>query len=128
MTVSLSEKIFMVVGLIDLMGLLVWIGVSLYLAYTKIDIMLAHLKNSSAVLTMRGLNYGGPWGKLMLVGGISGMITFARFYIGRGALSAQDFNKFPMALKLKLIVLQWCLIALLSIMVVLAGNVKLGFF
>lgn len=127
MTVSVSERMFMVVGLIDLVGLLIWIGICLHLAYTKIEFMLEHLKNSSAILTMLPLRDSGPWGKLMLVGGVSGLITFSSFYIRRGALNVKDLDDFPIALKRKLIALQWSVIVLVSVMAVLAGSVKLGF-
>ncbi|WP_339478426.1 hypothetical protein [Pseudomonas sp. RL_5y_Pfl2_73] len=126
MTVSFSEKIFMVVGIIDLGGIFIWIGMCLYLAYKKMDLILDHLKNCSAVMTIASLRHGGPWGKLMLVGGISGLITFPNFYLKRGGLSAEDINTFPASLKRKLVVLQWCVIALLSVMIILAMFVKFG--
>lgn len=47
MSLNTANKIFLCVGLIDLVGLLVWLGVALHIAYTKTDIMLIHLKNCS---------------------------------------------------------------------------------
>lgn len=102
-----------------LFGLLIWNVVALYLAYTKLDLMLEKLKNCSAIVTRAPLRHGGPWGKLLLVGGISGIVTFPRFYLSRGELDVEDLETFPIALKRKLIALQWAVIGLLTTMVML---------
>lgn len=102
-----------------LFGLLIWNVVALYLAYTKLDLMLEKLKNCSAIVTRAPLRHGGPWGKLLLVGGISGIVTFPRFYLSRGELDVEDLETFPIALKRKLIALQWAVIGLLATMVML---------
>lgn len=127
MTLSLAEKVFMVCGLIDIGGIFVWIGVCLHLAYTKMDLMLEHLKNCSAIMVRAPLRHGGPWGNLLLVGGISGIVTFPGFYLKRGGLSAEDLANFPAPLKRKLAILHGFNIALLLVMVGLAVVVKLGF-
>lgn len=67
---------------------------------------------------------GGPWGKSILVGGISGIITFSGFYIKRGELSADDPSDFPEPLKRKLVVLHGCMIGLLLLMTGLAAVAK----
>ncbi|MNE98992.1 hypothetical protein D3C80_1975980 [compost metagenome] len=72
------------------------------------------------------LRQGGPWGKLLLVGGISGIVTFPGFYLKRGGMSVEDLSNFPVALKRKLAVLQWSVIALLLVMISLAAVIKLG--
>lgn len=102
-----------------LFGLLIWNVVALYMAYTKLDLMLEKLKNCSAIVTRAPLRHGGPWGKLLLVGGISGIVTFPRFYLSRGELDVEDLETFPIALKRKLIALQWAVIGLLTTMVML---------
>jgi hypothetical protein len=89
------------------------------MAYTKLDLMLEKLKNCSAIVTRAPLRHGGPWGKLLLVGGISGIVTFPRFYLSRGELDVEDLETFPIALKRKLIALQWAVIGLLTTMVML---------
>ena len=126
MSLSAADKIFLAAGLIDFGGAFVCIGVALHMAYTKMDVMLRHLKNSSSVMALAPLRQGGPWGKLLLVGGISGMVTFPNFYVKRGRLSADDLNSFPAPLKRRLVALQWCVIGLLLVMVGLAAVVKLG--
>ena len=51
------------------LGGVVWIGVALHMAYTKLDELLDHLKNCSAIMARAPLKHGGPWGKLLLIGG-----------------------------------------------------------
>ena len=108
-----------------IVGMFVWIGIALYMAYTKMELMLAQLKNCSAVMSLAQFRQGGPWGKLLLVGSISGFVTFPNFYIKRGGFSAEDISNFPLSLKRKLVVLQWVGIGLLSAMAVLAVLVTL---
>ncbi|MCK3838924.1 MULTISPECIES: hypothetical protein [Pseudomonas] len=109
-----------------IVGMFVWIGIALHMAYTKMDLMLTHLKNCSAIMIRAPLRHGGPWGKLLLVGGISGIVTFPGFYLKRGGMSVEDLSNFPVALKRKLAVLQWSVIALLLVMLSLAAVIKLG--
>ena len=104
----------------------VWIGIALHMAYTKMDLMLEHLKNCSAIMNRAPLRHGGPWGKLLLMGGISGIVTFPGFYLKRGELSAEDLNSFPAPLKRKLALIQWSVIGLLSAMTLLALIGKSG--
>ena len=104
----------------------VWIGIALHMAYTKMDLMLEHLKNGSAIMNQAPLRHGGPWGKLLLIGGISGIVTFPGFYLKRGGLSAEDLNNFPAPLKRKLALIQWSVIGLLSAMTLLALIGKSG--
>ncbi|MGO4003305.1 hypothetical protein ABVN23_19700 [Pseudomonas fluorescens] len=113
MSVSLADKIFLTAGLLDFGGIFIWIGINLHLAYTKMDYMLEHLKNCSLIKTLTPLNQGGPWGKFLLVGGISGVLTFPGMYIKRGNADADDIKNFPALLKRKLVVLHWVCITLL---------------
>ena len=90
MSISLADKIFVTLGLLDFGGIFIWMGVNFHLAYTKMDYMLEHLKNCSLIKTLTPLNQGGPWGKFLLVGGISGVLTFPTMYIKRGNADADD--------------------------------------
>lgn len=126
MSLNTADKVFLAVGLIDFGGIFVWIGVCLHIAYTKMELMLDHLKNSSMLSSLTPLRHGGPWGKLVLVGSISGALTFPRFYLKRGSVSAEDLHNFPASLKRKLVILQWIGIGLLLTMVSIAVVVKLG--
>lgn len=55
---------------LGILGLCVWIGVVLYFAYTRMDEVLEHLKNGTAIKNRLPLCDGGPIGKLLLIGGI----------------------------------------------------------
>jgi hypothetical protein len=127
-TLSTADKLFLVVGLIDFGGLIACIGFTLYLAYTKMKVLLGFFQNSSAVISLATLSSGGPWGKLMVVGGISGFVTFSNFYIKRGRVSADDIRSLPSSLRYRLIALQWSVIVLLLIMFCLAAMVEMEVF
>jgi hypothetical protein len=124
MSLNTADIVFLAVGLIDFGGAIVCIGVALHMAYTKMDVLLDHFKHSPAVIALTPLRHGGPWGKLLIVGGISGFVTFPVFYIKRGSISAEDINNLPAPIKCKFIVLQWCVIVFLLVMLGLAVVVE----
>ena len=64
----------------------------------------------------------------MVVGGISGFVTFPNFYIKRGRISADDIRSLASSLRFRLIVLQWSVIVLLLIMFCLAAMVEMEIF
>lgn len=103
------------------LGIIAWIGFALHMAYTQMDLMLDHLTNCPAVMARAPCRNGGPWGKLLLVGGLSGIITFPNGLLKRGQLSAEDLRTFPALLKRKLAILQWSVIGLLSFAFLLWG-------
>ncbi len=104
---------------IVILSLLIWNGMALRIGYTQMDLMLSHLKKSSAVTALASLRHGGPWGVLLLVGGIAGFVAFPDFYIKRGTIDADDINNFPAKLKTKLTRLYRVVILLLSCMGIL---------
>ena len=109
-----------------IISMIIWIGIALYIAHIKMDMILEHLKNSSAGTRLAALKHGGAWGRLLLVGGASGLVTFKNFYIRRGTLSTEDVASFPVSLRQKLVWMQWSAIVLLSAMVVLVALGKSG--
>nr|WP_095191842.1 MULTISPECIES: hypothetical protein [unclassified Pseudomonas] len=111
-------------GVVILLSI-VWIGVCLHLAYTRLDEMLEPLKNCSAVTIRAPLRHGGPWGKLLLVGGISGIVTFPKSFIKRGELNTEDLASLQPGLKRKLIFLQWSVWGLLASMVLFVALSKI---
>ncbi|MFG6203380.1 hypothetical protein [Pseudomonas retamae] len=127
MSLNTAEKVLLSIAVIDLAGLILWIGVCLHLAYSKMDLMLDHLKNCPAIRSRAPLQHGGPWGKLLLVGGISGLLTFPKFHLKRGELNSEDLARFPAPLKRKLAVLQWSVIGLLLVMISFGIAIKSGF-
>lgn len=119
MTVNLADQVFLVLGLSIFGGAFFCIGISLHMAYTKMDFMLGCLKNCSIVGTYSPLKYGGPWGKLMLIGWIAGLFTFPEYYLKRGEASAEDLNNFPVDLRKKLVMLKMASFVLMAALVVL---------
>lgn len=104
-----------------LIGLYIWIGITLYLGYTKGEEMSAYFKKSSSLITLHTNKHKGPLGKLQLVGGIAGVVTFPRFFIKRGIANAEDVESFPLSFRRKLIFLQWSVIGLLTTLVFLVS-------
>jgi hypothetical protein len=107
MSLSTGDTIFLIIGLIDFVGAFISIGISLHLAYTKMDVMLNHLQNCPAVMIRAPFRNGGPWGNMFLLGAIMGVMTTPRLYLRDGGASAEDLKNFPAVLRRKLIVLQW---------------------
>lgn len=125
MTMVLSEKILLSIVLANFAGIFLWVGICLHLAYTKMDVMLEHFKNSPAITSWLPMRQGGPWGKLLLIGGISGLVTFPNYQLKRGQLSVDDLASIPPALKRKLVRLQRSAIGLVVVMVTFGIAVKL---
>ena len=119
MTVNLADQVFLVLGLSIFGGAFFCICISLHVAYTKMDLMLEHLKNCSIVRAHSPLKYGGPWGKLMLIGWIAGLFTFPEYYLKRGEASAEDLNDFPKHLRKKLVMLKMASFFLIAALVTL---------
>lgn len=65
---------------LGVLGIWIWIAVALHMAYTKMELILELLKNSSVIKARAFLNYSGPWGKLLLIGGVSGIVAFPGFF------------------------------------------------
>lgn len=126
MTLSIADTLFLVIGVIDISGMLAGIGYMLFLAKTKMDVLQRCFKNSWGVTGPDAFQYSGAWGRVMIIGRISGYVTFSTFYIKRGILSADDLKKLPVSLKRKLIALQWIGIALLVVMFGLALMAELN--
>ncbi|TPG77873.1 hypothetical protein EAH74_26515 [Pseudomonas mandelii] len=125
MSISTADKIFLCVGLIDFAGIFIIIGISLHLAYTKMDVMLNHLQNCPAVMIRAPFRNGGPWGNMFLLGAIMGVMTTPRLYLRDGGASAEDLKNFPAVLRRKLIVLQWTGWGLLLVMFGLVAAAEL---
>ncbi|KAB0493894.1 hypothetical protein [Pseudomonas vancouverensis] len=123
MTLSAADTLFLVIGVVDISGMFAGIGYMLFLANTKMDLLQKAFKNSWGVT---GAGYGGVWAKLMVVGRISGYVTFSTFYIDRGVVSADDLKNLPISLRRKLMALQWGGIVLLTVMFGLALAAELN--
>lgn len=117
---SIEKIVFGLLGGILVIGAIIWLIIALRITYTHLDLMLKHLENSSTVTTLTQLKQGSLWGRVLLVGSISSVLTFPDFYIKRGRASAEDISLFPTLLKRKLVVLQWGGIVIMSSSVLLS--------
>ncbi|WP_092305119.1 hypothetical protein [Pseudomonas sp. NFIX28] len=118
------HEIFSISCVVVILSMLIWICVCLRLAYTSVDEYLELLKNCSAVVSLSPLKQGVPWGRLLLMGGITSIVTFPGVYLKLGGVSVDDLASFPKQLKRKFFVLQWTLRGLLLIMLVSVVGVK----
>lgn len=116
---SIEKIVFGLLGGILVIGAIIWLVIALRIAYRYLELMLKHLENSSTVTTLTQLKQGSLWGRVLLVGSISSVLTFPDFYIKRGRASAEDISLFPTLLKRKLVVLQWGGIVIISSSVLL---------
>jgi hypothetical protein len=107
MNTANTNIVIICVGLFSFGGMIFFLGVSLRLAYTKMDLMLGHLKNCPAVMNRVFFLNSGPKGRLFVLGGIIGLMITPRIYLRDGGASAEDLDNFPADLRRKLIILHW---------------------
>ncbi|MQT37224.1 hypothetical protein [Pseudomonas helleri] len=97
----------------------VWIVLALRIAFTQMDLMLGLLRNCSFIESLAKFKQGGLWGKLLLVGSVSGVVAFSGLYVRRGTVDAEDIRRIPVHLKRRLVFLQWAGIVLISLLFLL---------
>lgn len=108
MTFITSAHDFVVVlGGLTLLGLFVVMGVYVYWGYTRMDSIMEGVKECSLINRYRFYLQMGPWGRMMMVGGVASCLLFSKYLIGRGLLNAQDIDDFPGSLKVSMIVSQY---------------------
>lgn len=126
MNMSVASALFVASGLFFFGGAIVVLGVVVYLGHTKGDILSDHFKNSSSVITIPALIDKGLRGKTRLVCSVSSVVTFPRFFLKHGIVSAEDLENFPKDLRRKLVVLQWALLTVLAGIMILGLMVMSG--
>ncbi|OLF54490.1 hypothetical protein BTN82_10805 [Pseudomonas chlororaphis] len=104
--------------------MLILICVCLRLAYTSVGEYLELLRNCQAVVRLTPLRQGWLWGRILLMDGITSIVSFPGVYLKHGGVSVEDLEGFPKPLKKKFLVLQWILRGLLVIMFVSVIGVK----
>lgn len=103
MSLSPESALKLGAGLFIFTGCIAFVVVALYMAYTKLDLMLGCFKNSPAVMIKAPLKNGGPWGRLFVLGAIVGVIKSPDLFISDGGASRADIASFPQDLKKRLI-------------------------
>ena len=76
MSVSVAHKIFRCISIIGFGGLFIFLGVALHLAYTRMDVMLDHLKDCPSIWLGLHLRMGGL-GKVIYSGCNHGRYDYA---------------------------------------------------
>lgn len=125
MSLNTAEKIYLTIGLIDFGGAFIFIGTALYLAYTKMDFMLDHLKNCRAVINRRDLRNEGPRANLVLMGEIMSALALPRLSLRNGGANEDDLRNFPPGLRRILVTLYWLGWTFLIVMAGLAAVAEL---
>lgn len=118
-------KALALLGGVFILGMFAWIYLCLRLAYTRMDEILDLLKNCTAIMNRAPLRHGGALGKLLLIGGISGIVAFPGFYLKHGGVSVEDLNGLPMSLRKKFVFLQLSVICLIVGACICAAGIKL---
>ncbi|MEB0043728.1 MULTISPECIES: hypothetical protein [unclassified Pseudomonas] len=126
MSLGTADKIFLGVTLVDFAGIFVCYGFGLRLAYTKMDLMLAHLSNCPAIKIRAFLINTGPWGRMHVLAVITGLMVTPKIFLRDGGASAEDLNNFPDDIKRKLTMLFWANGGLLLVMLGLFLVIKVG--
>ena len=80
-------------------GLIINIGRSLYLAYTQKNFILSHLENCKLVKRWAFMSRVGPWGRMVFIGTVSGLLASPRIQIILGEANAEDIENFPPSLR-----------------------------
>jgi hypothetical protein len=105
MSLGAADKVFLTVSLVGLTGVLAFLTIALHTAYTKMDMMLSYLKHCPFIMSRAFLRDGGPWGRLLILGAIVGVLKTPGLYVPDGSVSIEDVLNFPRELKAKLIAL-----------------------
>ena len=72
----------------------VWIVLALRIAFTQMDLMLGLLRNCSFIESLAKFKQGGLWGKLLLVGSVSGLLLFPVYMLGAELLMLKILDGF----------------------------------
>jgi len=127
MSLSPVDKVVLGIVLVYFASAISWLGIALYLAYTKMYLMLKHMKNSPAVMIRVFLLQAGVWGRMHVFGLIMGLMVMPGLSIRKGVVSAEDIKNFPSGLKRQLVIMQWVCWGLLLLMLGLFVVIKIGF-
>ena len=116
-----EKMIFIILGGVVLLMIFIWMGFALYLGYAKIDVILKHLRNSTAVMALSYYRRLGAWGHLRLIAGIAELVAFPSRHVKSGILSAEDLNSLPASLRKMLVIWRWGILILCGLLLMLGG-------
>lgn len=96
---TLSETIYLSVGMVLIVSILFVMVIFLYMAYFCMDKILQNLGNSHAVMIKKRSLGIDPISRLLLMNCISTLFVFSRQSVKCGDLSLEDYENFPLGLK-----------------------------
>ncbi|AIS13208.1 hypothetical protein [Pseudomonas chlororaphis] len=105
--VSTADIVLASLGGVTFFGMIIVMGYYIYLAYTRMDSILDAVKNCSLINRYRFYLLMGPWGKMVMVGGVASCLLFSRYLIKHGELNGDDIDNFPEPLKSRLLMSQY---------------------
>jgi hypothetical protein len=117
--ISSNEKVLLAVALLNTAGIFIHIGISYYFAYSKMEVMLFHLRNCPAVTHRVPSLKLGASGRMYVFIAITAVLAMPRRLVRIGSASAEDIENFPLDLKRKIIMLYWSCFALALVMLIL---------
>lgn len=94
-------------GLVILPVTTLWLGVSWYIGYVKLDQTLKYFQNSPVILNSVWLRNCGARNMLILVSTIATSVARPKHHLETGQLSQADLNNLPVSLRRKLIAMHW---------------------
>lgn len=96
------------------LGTLAWFCVAWHLGYTRMPEILKYFENSPIIKHKSSLRREGLMSMLLLIGIITGSVTFPKSLLKMGQLSSDDLSHLPRKLRNKLIVMHWTLLSLVA--------------
>jgi len=104
MNLAIAYEILVNTMLIGLGGVFIFLVIAMYIAYTKMDLMLEHLKNCRFIMNQTFF-YAGPRERLIILGSIVSVLKNPGFYTPDGGANIDDIVRFPEQLKRRLFTL-----------------------
>lgn len=119
-----SETVFLLGGLVLIFMILIVLVVFLYIAYFRMDEIVANLSKSPAVMYRKTSLGWDPVSRLLLIYCVSAILIFPRQSLKSGDLDLQDYERFPVRLKsmIKMCGYLMLSLALVSLVVVIIGK------
>lgn len=122
-----AQVVVACVGAVTLLGMLAWIGVVLYLAWTKADEYASYFQNSLFIKLKVTSRRDSLSLQLWYIGSIASCVTFPRRLIERGELSAEDLNNLPPKMKRTFLLIHWASLGLFTTLMLTYVIGRFGF-
>ena len=121
------ELLFLFIALTNFGWMLITMSIMLFLSYTRTDYILSHLEHSPIITSRTFFNNAGPWGRLLLIGTVAGLLASPDSSIRKGGASPEDIEKFPSNLKRLLVFLHRAGYVSIVILLILYAATALDF-